>query len=103
VDLRAAALLGEPARVIDRTRAADVVLQLVAEFGLEMGIFARGGIGLAQLVERVAEGLRDEHAAVGSEVAALVREVIHPHCGPLRRTPASRRREIAASPGARGR
>ena len=84
VDLRAAALLGQALREVDGAWAPDVVLELVAELGFELAIFASGGVRVAQLVERVGQRLGDEHAAVRAEVAALVREVIHPHCGPLR-------------------
>ena len=79
VDARAAALLGQALGEIDRARAADVVLELVAELGVERRILARALVGDAQLVQRRGERLRDEHAAVGAEVPARVGQVIHPH------------------------
>ena len=44
--------------MVDRARAADVVLELVAELGLELGILARALVGGAQLVERRASASR---------------------------------------------
>jgi hypothetical protein len=40
VDLRAAGQLGPALGVVDRRRTADEVLELVAEFGEELGILA---------------------------------------------------------------
>jgi len=41
IDLRAAELLAPALRVIDRTRPADEVRQLVGELGLERRVFAK--------------------------------------------------------------
>ena len=84
VDLRAAAALGKALRMVDRARASDVVLELVAELGFELRIVARDGVRGAQLLERLRQRLGNEDAAVGAEVAALVGQVIHPHGEPRR-------------------
>ena len=65
--------------MVHRARAPDVVLQLVAEFGVELGIFARALVRLAQLFQRVRESLGDEHAAVRAEVPSRIGQVIHSH------------------------
>ena len=76
VDLRPAEQLRPTFGVVDGAGTADVVLQLVFEFGLEGGIGLGGGIGRAQLVERLDQRLGDEGAAVGTEMAVRVRQVI---------------------------
>jgi hypothetical protein len=79
VDLRAADVLREAARVIDRARAADVVLELVGELGLELGIGAEARVRRSELVERRAQRLGDEHSAVRAEMPRGVgRRVVLP-------------------------
>ena len=75
-DLRAAQMLGQALGVIDRAGAADVVLQLVGELGLERSVVAHAQVFALELVERVHQGLGDEHAPVGAEVAARVGQVV---------------------------
>ena len=58
--------------------------ELVFELGDELGIVAIARVLVAELVERADQRLGDEHAAVGPEVAARIREVVreisHLHC-----------------------
>ena len=84
IDLRAAEPLRPAPRVVDRARTADVVLELVAELGEKLGIRPVALVLAPELVQRVDERLRDEHAAVRTEVPPGVREVMHLHCELLR-------------------
>jgi hypothetical protein len=72
VDLRASQLAGEPARMVDGAGAADVVLELPLQVGEEFRIVAEPLVGRGQLVERLAQRLGDEDAAIGAEVALAV-------------------------------
>ena len=58
VDLRAAQLLAPALRVIDRARAADVVLQLALELGDELRIVLILRVGIAQLLRARASASR---------------------------------------------
>jgi hypothetical protein len=82
IDLRAAELFGPALRVIDRARPADIMLELRFEFSDEGGIVLIARVLVAKLVERRDKRLGDEHAAVGAEVSARIRQVIHLHCAP---------------------
>jgi hypothetical protein len=82
VDLRAAGFFREALAVVDRAGAPDVMLELIGELALELGVFAALRVRERELVERRAQRLRDEHAAVRAEVALRVRQRI---AGPLRR------------------
>src|ERR1700674_1351603 len=82
IDLRAAELFGPALRVIDRARPADIMLELRFEFSDEGGIVLIARVLVAKLVERRDKRLGDEHAAVGAEVSARIRQVIHLHCVP---------------------
>ena len=82
IDLRAAEHLRPAPRVVDRARAADVMLQLMVEFGHERRVAATALVGIAQFIERVAQGLGDEDAAIRAKVPARVGQVIHLHSGP---------------------
>ena len=59
--------------MIDRARPADVVLELVLELGAKLGIDTGAVVVVAQVVQGPDQRLRDEHAAVGAEMAARVR------------------------------
>ena len=48
--------------------------QVIVEFGLEIGIIAKTQIGLLQIVQGEAQGLRDKPSAIGAEVATGVRQ-----------------------------
>jgi hypothetical protein len=72
-DLCAANLLRQPLGVIDRARTADVVFQIVVEFGDEGRIAAQAQIGLGQLRQRGHQRLGDIGAAVRTEATVLVR------------------------------
>ena len=92
-DLRAADLLRPAPRMVDGRRPADVVLELVLELGNELRIDAIARVLRLQLVERADQRLGDEHAAIRSEMPALVgqvtqlRELRHLHCVLLARKP----------------
>lgn len=77
VDLRAAAMLGQAAGMVDGRRTADEMLQLVLVFLDEFGIVLIARIGIAQLVQRVGQRFRNEGAAVRAEVAVGVGQVVH--------------------------
>ena len=76
VDLRAADRFGEALRVVDRARAAHVVLELPRELLLELGILAVFRVRSRELVERLAQRLRDEDAAVRAEMPGGIRRRI---------------------------
>src|SRR5207302_10585180 len=76
-DLRAADVLRPALRVIDRRRTADIMLELVRELGAKFGVVAIARVLGLELVERADQRFGDENAAVLTEVAALVRQVIH--------------------------
>ena len=75
-DLRAAQLLGQALGVIHRAGAADVVLELGRELGLELRIVAHAQVLALELVQGVDQRLGDEHAAVGTEMAVGVGQVV---------------------------
>jgi len=79
VDLRPAQQLRPALGVVHRARAADVVLELVVELGHERRVAPATLVGLAQLLQRMAEGLGNEHPAIGAEMAARIGQVIHLH------------------------
>jgi hypothetical protein len=68
-DPRPAELVRPSLRQVERRRAAHVMGQVVIEFGLEVRVVAKTQIGLLQIVQGEAQGLRDEPAAIGAEVA----------------------------------
>ncbi len=76
VDLRAAQLLRQAPRVVDGAGTPDEVLEVVRQLLLELRVLAARAVGQRQLVERRAQGLGDEHAAVGAEVARRIRQRI---------------------------
>ena len=59
VDLRAAEVRGETARVIERRGAARVVAQQVVEFGVESGVGLRFRVGALEFFERTTSELRE--------------------------------------------
>ena len=71
-DARAAGVLGQPAGVGERRRAAGVRREQPVELGEERRVGAGGGVGGGELVERGDERLGDEAAAVRAEVAGGV-------------------------------
>ena len=83
-DLRAARFFGPALRVVDGGRPANVVLELIVEFGDERGIVAVMGVLLAELVECADQRFGDEHAAVRTEMPAgvgqVIRKIGHLHC-----------------------
>ena len=96
VDLSTAQFAGPALGVIDRTGPPDIVLEFVFELGLKCRIPAAGLVGLLQFLERRNQRLGDEDAAVGAEMALLVRQrvggISHLHCElPLRNSGSSRR------------
>ena len=80
IDLRAAELVRPSLGVIDRARSPNIVLELTLEFGDEIRIALVTRVFLTQLIERVDQRLGNENAAIGAEMAARVRQVIHLHC-----------------------
>ena len=82
IDLRAAELFGPALGVIDRARPADIMLELRFEFGDEGWIVLIARVLFSKLVERGDKRLGDKHAAVGAEVSARIRQIIHLHCAP---------------------
>ena len=48
--------------------------QVIVEFGLEIRVVAKTHVGLLQIVQGEAQGLRNEPAAVGAKVAAGIRQ-----------------------------
>ena len=87
-DLRAAEHLRPALGVVDGRRPADIMRELVLELGDERRVVAIVLVLRLQLVERAYERLGDEHAAVRTEVSALVGQVVgdvtHLHCAPPR-------------------
>src|SRR5690606_419277 len=71
-DARAADVLRQPARLVDRAGTADVVRQVPVEGFDERRIHARGVVGGGQLFQRADQGLGDEAPAVAPEMAAGV-------------------------------
>ena len=74
-NLRAPEVLSEPLGEIQRGRAAGEIAQQIVELALEsqigFGAFVFGG----KIVEGRHESLRHEHSAVGTEMAARIREL----------------------------
>jgi hypothetical protein len=72
IDLRAAEVIGEPFREIERARPADIMGEIASHFGgigrIGLGI----GIGLLQVEDQRHQRLGDEAAAIDAETAALV-------------------------------
>ncbi len=58
-------------------RPTDVVLEELVEPGLETAVFARLAIGFLELGQRRHQGLWNEPAAKGAEIATVVREFLH--------------------------
>ncbi len=79
IDLRAAEQFRPAARVINRTRPADVVLQLALKFGDEIRVVLVFQIRRAQFVECVHQRLGYKNSAVGAKVSARVRKVVRLH------------------------
>ena len=65
-------MLRHALRVIERARAADVVLGEMREFGLERGIRLGVLIGLLEFENERHEGLGEESAAENAEMSRLV-------------------------------
>ena len=59
----------QPRGVVDRARAADVVREVVLEFGDEVRVDARGVVGGGEFVQRPDQRLGDEAPAVAAEMA----------------------------------
>ena len=72
VEARAADRLRPAMRVVQRRGPAHVVPKLRIQLGEEPGVLRTAFVGVAQLRHRTHQGLGDERAAVGAEVAALV-------------------------------
>ena len=75
-DLRAAQLLRPTLCVINGRRSTDVVFELVLELVTEIGVVAVTRVLGLELVERADQRFSDENAAVLTEMAPLVRQVI---------------------------
>ena len=80
IDLRAAELVRPTLRVIDWAWATNIMLELALELGDELGIALVTSVFLTQLIERADQRLGNEDAAIGSEMAARIGQVIHLHC-----------------------
>ncbi|EXI79466.1 MAG: hypothetical protein AW10_02319 [Candidatus Accumulibacter appositus] len=77
INLRAAKQLRPTPGVIDRTRSADVVPQFVVEFGEELRIALRAGVGFLQFVECADQGFSDKDTPVLAEMARSVRQIVN--------------------------
>jgi len=77
VDLRTAEVFGPAPGVVDRARAANVVLEFARQFCHELGVVPVLQVALVQFVERMHQRLGNEHATIRAEVATLVGQVIH--------------------------
>ena len=73
VDLRAAEVLGQPFGEPQRAGAADVVLQVVLQVGVEGGVGLGRVVGALDLQDQRHQRLGDEAAAEFAEAAAFVR------------------------------
>ena len=69
VNFRAAELLREALREVERRGASDVVAEQAVEFGMECGIGLRLFIFRGEIEQRRHQRLRHKHAAEASEVA----------------------------------
>src|SRR5262249_3003573 len=76
-DARAAAVLGQPRREVERRRPARVVGEQRREPPLEPAVASRSGVGLLQLDERSHERLRHEAPAEATEVTLRVGQRLH--------------------------
>jgi hypothetical protein len=74
VDLRAAQVLAEPPRVIQRRGTADVLPVELGELGLEFPVVLPTTVGLGQLEHRGHERLGNETPAELSEASVSVRQ-----------------------------
>src|SRR5690606_2648758 len=105
-DLRAAEHLRPALRVIDGARATDEVLELVLELGDELRVAAVALVGDAQFLERVHEGLCDEDAPIGAEVAPGIRKIVRLHrescCAESARSTSATNRSMRSRDFARG-
>ena len=72
IDLRAAAVLGEPLGEIERRRPADIGREMAVHLGLEVGIGLGIGVGPLEIEDQRHQRLGDEAAAIEAEMAALV-------------------------------
>ena len=72
VDLRTAAMRGEPLGEIERARPSDIMREVAVHLGLERRIGLGRGVGLLQGEDQRHQRLGDEAAAEDAEPAALV-------------------------------
>ena len=79
VDLRAAAGFAEPAGVVNRAGAANVVLEFVLVFGQKIWVVFIAGVFALQFVQRSHQGFGHISAAVAPKVALCVGKVIRMH------------------------
>ena len=79
VDLRAAAGFAEPAGVVNRAGAANVVLEFVLVFGQKVWVVFIAGVFALQFVQRSHQGFGHISAAVAPKVALCVGKVIRMH------------------------
>ena len=79
IDLRPAQLAAGARGVVDGRGAADVMRQLVLEFGQEVRVMLVLRVGVLQLVDGVGQRLADEAAAVAAEMPARVGLLVIDH------------------------
>src|SRR4029077_1946882 len=72
INLRATEILGQAFGEVERTFAADIVLEHSAQLGLECRIGFRGFIGALQIEHQRHQRLGDEAPAIGTEMTLRI-------------------------------
>ncbi len=79
VNLRAALLAAHARGMVNGGRAAYKMLEFGMEFGEKFRVMLVFGVSVLELIDRMGQGLRDETAAVNSEMACRIRLLVVEH------------------------